>query len=115
MERINMQLFGSFSLTCGEKVLGEKQIRSNKLTRLLVYILMNRNSVLSHQRLIEIFWEDEFRNPEGALKNAVYRLRNILKVLGTENYICTLRMRINGIRRSRWRVTMKGLSPWRDS
>ncbi len=90
MERINMQLFGSFSLTCGEKVLGEKQIRSNKLTRLLVYILMNRNSVLSHQRLIEIFWEDEFRNPEGALKNAVYRLRNILKVLGTENYICTL-------------------------
>ncbi len=90
MEKIKMQLFGSFSLTCGERVLGEKQIRSNKLTRLLVYILMNRNCVLSHQKLIEVFWEDESRNPEGALKNAVYRLRNILKALGEENYISTL-------------------------
>lgn len=90
MEKIKMKLFGSFSLACGERVLEEKQIRSNKLTRLLVYILMNRNSVLSHQKLIEIFWEDESRNPEGALKNAVYRLRNILKALGEENYISTL-------------------------
>lgn len=90
MEKIKMQLFGSFSLTCGEKVLEEKQIRSNKLTRLLVYLLMNRNSVLSHQRLIETFWGDESRNPEGALKNSVYRLRNILKDLGEENYISTL-------------------------
>ena len=85
-----MQLFGSFCLRYGEAIMGEEQLRSNKLTRILVYILMNRYSILTHQKLIEVFWEDDSRNPEGALKNAMYRLRNELKVLGTENFICTL-------------------------
>lgn len=90
MKKLKMQLFGSFCLRYGEAIMGEEQLRSNKLTRILVYILMNRNSILTHQKLIELFWEDDSRNPEGALKNAMYRLRNELKVLGTENFICTL-------------------------
>ena len=90
MKKLKMQLFGSFCLRYGEAIMGEEQLRSNKLTRILVYILMNRYSILTHQKLIEVFWEDDSRNPEGALKNAMYRLRNELKVLGTENFICTL-------------------------
>lgn len=91
MKKIKMQLFGSFSLSDGEVVLGEEQLRSNKLTKLLVYILMNRDSVLTHQKLIEIFWDDDdSRNPEGALKNLMYRVRNALKILGSDNFICTM-------------------------
>lgn len=91
MKKIKMQLFGSFSLTDGEVVLGEEQLRSNKLTKLLVYILVNRDSVLTHQKLIENFWiDDDSRNPEGALKNLMYRVRNALKGLGPDNYICTM-------------------------
>lgn len=90
MKTVKMQLFGSFSLTDGDAVLGEETLRSGKLTRMLAYIIMNRDSVLTHQKLIEVFWEDNSRNPDGALKNLMYRLRTALKVLGKETYVCTL-------------------------
>lgn len=90
MKTVTMQLFGGFSLRCGDTVLEEEAIRSNKLTRLMIYILMNRESAVPHQKLIDIFWEDEeSKSPEGALKNLMYRARNVLKVLGPENFICT--------------------------
>ncbi len=90
MKKIKMQLFGTFSLTDGTAFLGEEEIHSNKLTHLLVYLLLHRDSILTHRQLIEVFWEDNTRNPEGALKNLMYRLRNELKVLGDEKFICTL-------------------------
>lgn len=90
MKKIKLQLFGSFLLQDGDSVLGEDMLHSRKLMRLLVYILVNRDSVLTHQKLIEVFWEDDSRSPGSALKNLMYRLRNILRVLGNEQYICTL-------------------------
>ena len=90
MKKIKMQLFGSFLLTSDTAVLGEEKIHSNKLTRLLAYLLIHRDSMLTHRQLIEVFWEDNTRNPEGALKNLMYRIRNELKVLGEEKFICTL-------------------------
>lgn len=90
MKTIKLQLFGSFQLIDGEAVLGEDMIPSPKLMRLLAYILVNRENVLTHQKLIEAFWEDSSRSPESALKNLMYRLRNTLKILGDEKYICTM-------------------------
>lgn len=88
--KIKLQLFGKFTLTNGHKVLNEETLHSKKLTRMLAYIIVNRDSILSHQRLIEAFWEDESRSPEGALKNLMYRLRIAMKDLGEEQFICTL-------------------------
>ncbi len=90
-KRLKMYLFGDFLLTDGENVLSEAVLHSAKLTRLLVYILMNRNVVLTHQKLIEEFWEDNTRNPAGALKNLMYRLRMALQELDNEQYICSMR------------------------
>lgn len=87
---IKVQLFGKFTLMNGEKVLDEEALHSKKLIRMLAYIIVNRDSILPHRKLIEVFWEDETRHPEGALKNLMYRLRAVLKEFGDEPYICTL-------------------------
>lgn len=89
MEQIKMQIFGSFLLSSNVGELDEESLRSRKLMRLLVYLIMNRNTAVTQQKLIDIFWGDNSRSPESALKNLIYRLRNNLKVLGDEEYICT--------------------------
>lgn len=87
---MKMQLFGSFCLENGSVRLDESALHSKKLTKLLAYIILNRNQVLSRQTLIETFWEEGSKNPSGALKNLMYRLRDVLKIFGDEDYICTL-------------------------
>lgn len=67
-----MQLFGGFVLYNQRASVDEKSLHSNKLIKLLVYILLHRERNLDHQELIDTFWQDErSRNPEGALKNLV--------------------------------------------
>lgn len=90
MERLQLQILGSFRLSNGAVTLGEENFRSRKSTRLLAYIIMNRDTILTQRKLIDTFWGDESRGPENALKNLIYRLRNSLKLMGEEEYICTL-------------------------
>lgn len=63
------------------------------LTKLLVYILLHRDYPITIQELADALWnENETDNPAGALKNLMYRLRNILKKnLGDQEYILTSR------------------------
>lgn len=91
MGRLKLKLFGSFRLSDGEHVLEEKSLRSNKILRVLVYLLIYRDTPQTHQKLIEIFWEDDSKkNPEIALRNLMFRLRSELKIFGNESFICTL-------------------------
>uniref|UniRef100_UPI0040578D39 BTAD domain-containing putative transcriptional regulator n=1 Tax=Acetatifactor sp. TaxID=1872090 RepID=UPI0040578D39 len=84
---------GKFQLLDNDKILDEDVMRSDMLTKLLVYILMHRDYPITIQELSEALWdEDETENPAGALKNLMYRLRNLLKKnLGDEDYILTSR------------------------
>lgn len=84
---------GKFQLLNNDKILDEDVMRSDMLTKLLVYILMHRDYPITIQELSEALWdEDETENPAGALKNLMYRLRNLLKKnLGDEDYILTSR------------------------
>lgn len=76
-----------------DKVLDEDVMRSDMLTKLLVYILIHRDHPITIQELSEALWnENETENPAGALKNLMYRLRSIMKKkLGEEEYILTSR------------------------
>ena len=89
-ESMKMQVFDRFILEFRGIRLGEKEIRSRKLIRLLTYLMMNRSRAVSQQELIDIFWEDDSRNPAGALKNLMYRLRRLLSVFGDMEYIRTI-------------------------
>ena len=88
---MQMNIFGGFSLSDGQVSINESTLHSNKLNRLLIYILLHRDRDLPHQELIDTFWQEEHsRNPEGALKNLVYRLRTELRVFGAQELILTL-------------------------
>lgn len=75
------------------KILDEDVMRSDMLTKLLVYILLHKDYPITIQELSEALWdEDESDNPAGALKNLMYRLRTLLKKnLGEGEYILTSR------------------------
>lgn len=88
---LEVSSFGKFSVTEGDAVLNDDILRSDMLKKLFVYILTHREHPITIQELSEALWqEDETDNPAGALKNLMYRLRNILKtVFGNRKYILT--------------------------
>lgn len=87
---IKMQLFGQFCLIRGSTVLNEEALHSNKLAKLLIYMIINRDREIPFQEIIDIFWEGNTKNPQNALKNLMYRLRSAMKILGDEEFITTL-------------------------
>lgn len=89
-ESMKMQIFDRFILEFRGIRLDEKKVHSRKLIRLLTYLIMNRSRAASQQELIDVFWEDDSRNPAGALKNLMYRLRKSLSIFGDMEYICTV-------------------------
>lgn len=87
---IKMQLFGQFCLSRGNTILNEEALHSNKLTKLLIFMILNRDREIPFQEIIDIFWEGNVKNPQNALKNLMYRLRSAMKILGDEEFITTL-------------------------
>lgn len=88
---LNVQMFGNFQMRNEEGVLTAENIHSEMLTRLLTYMLCHKDKSLTVQELVEFLWpEDESDNPAGALKNLMYRLRNLLKkTWGAYDFIIT--------------------------
>ncbi|MCR4998973.1 MAG: winged helix-turn-helix domain-containing protein [Lachnospiraceae bacterium] len=91
---IYIKAFGEFAITTAEgKLITEDEIRSAAMTKLLLYLFLHRDRLISKDELIENLWhEEEVANPAGALKNMTYRVRNFLKQhLGDEEYILSVR------------------------
>ncbi|MDR3551743.1 MAG: BTAD domain-containing putative transcriptional regulator [Clostridia bacterium] len=83
---IEIAMFGGFSIQTAGEALTDSAGRTKQLWTLLEYLIANRLNDISQEKLIEILWEDEAcSDPANALKNLVYRLRSLLKMLGGEN------------------------------
>ncbi len=82
---------GKFSITKEDVVLNDDSIRSPMLTKLLVFMIMQREQTLTTDDIATAIWqEEEVDNPAGALKNLMYRLRTILKKnFGETEFILT--------------------------
>lgn len=75
-----ISMFGHFQMSGMGRSMGEEHIRSDMLTKLLVYITYHHKKEITIQELVDVLWQDEESdNPAGALKNLVYRLRTTLK------------------------------------
>lgn len=75
-----VNLFGKFRMVYGEKTLNQDEVHSEMIIKLLSYILIYRERLVSINELADILWgEEETGNPSGALKNLMYRMRNVLK------------------------------------
>lgn len=88
---ISVTFFDDFKITYNDRVLNEKKIKSDMVTKLLAYMICHRKNNMSVQELSEALWEnDESDNPANALKNLVYRSRTVLrKYLGEYDFIMT--------------------------
>ncbi len=73
-------MLGDFSLSYNGHCLFGDKVRSKQLWNLLEYLLVNRNREVSSERIMQALWpDDDIEDPANALKNLVYRLRNMLK------------------------------------
>lgn len=86
-----MKLFGFFRMTRKGQVLDEGSIHSTILIKLLVYMVLHRDRVLTNIELEKQLWKpQEIENPADALKNLMYRLRKALNAsFGEGDYILT--------------------------
>lgn len=76
---IQIKTFGGFSLSVGEKAVGDQDNRSHQVWRVLEYLVAYRHREISQGEIIDALWPDETSdNPANALKNLVYRLRMLL-------------------------------------
>ena len=70
---------GRFEIYSKGSRITETSKRSIRVWNLFKYILSHRNKMLSVGELIDVLWgEDDCENPEKALQNLIYRLRNYL-------------------------------------
>lgn len=88
---IRVQLLGRFRMYDEKRCINEETIHSPMITKLLVYMICNKNHLVTLEQLTEALWTDEeSENPYGALKNLMYRLRGTLrKVWPVEDFILT--------------------------
>lgn len=90
---LTVNSLGKFQITDGNVVVGDEELRSNMLSKLLLYVLLYRDKTLTIEDITTAVWQDEeIENPAGALKNLMYRLRKTLaKYFGNQDFILTNR------------------------
>ena len=91
-EVLYVKLLGNFEVRNSHGILNRETLHSDKLMRLLSYILIFRKKDLTVQELCDALWPNgTSENPAGALKNLMYRLRGSMKILGEDDFILTRR------------------------
>ena len=90
---LTVNSLGKFQITDGNVIVGDEELRSNMLSKLLLYILLYRDKILTIEDITTAVWQDEeIENPAGALKNLMYRLRKTLsKYFENQDFILTNR------------------------
>lgn len=74
-----INLLGEFSIRNEYYQFTHISNKSLQITRLLSYLIANKDTEVSKDKLIDILWPDEnATNPSGALRNLIYRSRQIL-------------------------------------
>ena len=88
---IYVTMFKTFTVCIQDVTIGSDDIKSEKLLKLLSYLLNNHKRTIPSSELVDMLWYfDEIDNPIGALKNLIYRLRVLLKkMFGIDDLIKT--------------------------
>lgn len=84
---------GKFQILSEREVVNDDNIRSTMMTKLLLFLIIHREQSLTIDEIATALWhEEEVENPAGALKNLMYRLRNLLKqYFGDTEFVLTSR------------------------
>nr|WP_319489620.1 BTAD domain-containing putative transcriptional regulator [uncultured Caproiciproducens sp.] len=81
-EKTEVNMLGEFSITINGNQLTNLKGRTKRVWMLIEYLIANRHKDISTEKLIEVLWpDDKCSDPLNALKNLVYRARELLKDL----------------------------------
>jgi DNA-binding SARP family transcriptional activator len=90
---LQVKMFDGFSM--GNDVCEYRQDnkRAKQVSALIAYLIANRDAEITKTKLVDALWPDESSdNPDGALRNLVYRARaELKKFFPYENIECILR------------------------
>lgn len=79
-KKLKIYTLGHFKVCRGENNLSETTNRSYRLWELFKYLITNRNRVVLPETVMEQLWpEEDYADPKGALRALVYRIRQILE------------------------------------
>ena len=73
---VYISIFGELVITTKEGILTETELKSPKIARLLVYLLLSRKAACSPREIVDALWADE--DVDSAVKNIkglIYRLQ----------------------------------------
>ena len=74
-----IKMLGEFSIKNEYSHFTHINNKSLQITRLLSFLIANKDTEVSKDKLIDVLWPDEnATNPSGALRNLIYRARQIL-------------------------------------
>ncbi len=77
-QRLEIHTFGRFVVRYGTRVLSDETRRSRKLWRLFLYLLRNADREVPAETIAEYLWDEDYtNNPQAALYNLIYRLRQL--------------------------------------
>ena len=81
---IHIYTLGKFEVYAKDSVITEDSKRAVRMWNLFKYLLANRRKMLSTGELIDVLWGEDYscENPEKALQNLIYRLRQTLSANG---------------------------------
>lgn len=83
---VSLHILGNFELIVGEQHASALEDHPSRLRSLLCYLVLHRDRAVTHDELIENFYSDETqRDPVGALKMQILRLRALLRPLMGED------------------------------
>lgn len=90
---LSVNTLGKFQIMSECEALNDDNIHSTMLTKLLLFMIIHREQSMTVDEITTALWhEEEVDNPAGALKNLMYRLRNLLKKhFGDTDFIITNR------------------------
>ena len=83
MDRLSIQMLGSFTITYNDQRISDQDNRSRKVWALIAYFIFHRKRTIPQDELIDLLWTEDQQNnnPAGALKAMIHRARNTLDAL----------------------------------
>ena len=76
---IRIEMLGGFVIASDGNRIMEQEKRSSKIWKLLQYLVVNRHKTVSHEELMDVFFDSDFvGNPGSSVRTMVYRARSAL-------------------------------------
>ena len=85
MEKLQVTMFGTFSLTYGGITVSENDSRMRKIWKLIKYLAAHRDRAVPEHEIIEIVGKKENVNNPASVKTMLHRARNILSELNSDD------------------------------